>query len=70
MLTQSISFMEDKKQKSSEEKKSDNGTKYIHITDIASPKLEEDEDYQNSESEDTNLKEREKNQGNETMGIP
>jgi hypothetical protein len=62
--------MEDKKQKSSEIKKNDNDTKYIHITEITSPKLDEDDDYQNSKSEDTNLTEKEKNQENETMGIP
>lgn len=60
--------MEDKKQKSSETKKSDKDTKYIHVTEIASPKLDEDDDYQ--KSEDTNLTEKEKNQENETMGIP
>lgn len=62
--------MEDKKQKSSEIKKNDNGTKYIHITEITSPRLDEDDAYQNNKSEDTNLTEKEKNQENETMGIP
>lgn len=69
-VIQKHELMEDKKQKSSDTKKSDDNTKYIHVTEIDSPKLDEDDDYQNSKSEDTNLTETEKNQENETMGIP
>lgn len=52
--------------------------KYIHVTDIPTEKLDQDEDYKKSENKkpsekNNDLKEKseqDRNQGDETVGIP
>lgn len=63
--------MEDKKERSSENTKTNPDNKYIHVSDIPVSKLDEDTDYQETENALQKSKsEKEKNQENETMGIP